>query len=86
VSAFTAPMIIAPWTSDDGEGRPIPDGKHIAFTHWSIHQPTFDPEKFKQVPSWGESLYCDTFSGSALDSFMTKYPYDDSPEGSIWHQ
>ena len=26
---------------------PIPDGKHIAFTHWSIHQPTFDAEVFQ---------------------------------------
>ncbi len=84
--AFTAHMIIAPWTSDDGGGRPIPDDKHIAFTHWSIHQPVFDAKTFKQSPSFGESLYCGTFSGSALGDFMKKYPYDDAPEGSIWHQ
>jgi hypothetical protein len=83
-------VIIAPWTSDDGEGQPIPEGKHVAFTHWSIHQPTFDPSVFQNVegdiPSWGESQYCSEFSGGALNDFMTKYPYDDAPEGSIWHR
>ncbi|HEY7043769.1 MAG TPA: DUF3105 domain-containing protein [Nocardioidaceae bacterium] len=85
-SDFNAHVIIAPWTKDDGNGRPIPDNKHIAFTHWSIHQPNFDPKKFKQDPSWGESQYCDTFSGAALNTFMQKFPYDDAPEGSLWHQ
>lgn len=84
--ALTAHMIIAPWTSSDGAGRPIPDGKHIAFTHWSIHQPTFNASTFKPDPSWGESQYCDSFSGGALDAFMKKFPYDDAPEGSMWHQ
>lgn len=78
-------MIIAPWTSEDGD--PIPEGKHIALTHWSIHQPTYKPATSNQQPeSFGESLYCDTFSGAALDSFMKKYPYDDAPEGFLWHQ
>ena len=77
-------MIIAPWTKDDGD--PIADGKHIAFTHWSVHQPTWDREKFKQDPSYGESQYCDTYSGEALDTFMKKFPYDDAPEGNLWHQ
>jgi hypothetical protein len=84
--AFTGHVIIAPWTKDDQGGGKIPDGKHLAFTHWSIHQPKFDPQKFKQDPSWGESQYCDTFSGEALESFTKKFPYDDAPEGSIWHQ
>ncbi len=79
-------MIIAPWTEDDGDGRPIPDGKHIALSHWSIHQPVFDPEKFKPSPSFGQSQYCATFSGGVLEAFMEKYPYDDAPEGAIWHQ
>ena len=79
-------VFFAPWTSQDGGGKPIPDGKHIAFTHWSIHQPTFNPSTFKQDPSWGESQYCTTYSGSALDTFMKKFPYDDAPEGSLWHQ
>jgi len=77
-------MIIAPWTKDDG--TPIPDGKHIAFTHWSIHQPKWNPDTFKQDPSYGESQYCDSFSGEALDTFMKKFPYDDAPEGNLWHQ
>jgi hypothetical protein len=88
-------MIIAPWTSDDGGGSPIPDGKHIAFTHWSIHHQTFDPNAWKghnttnnepAIPSFGESQYCTQFSGEALSDFMTKYPYDDAPEGFLWHQ
>ncbi|MBA3990546.1 MAG: DUF3105 domain-containing protein [Propionibacteriales bacterium] len=79
-------MIIAPWTEDDGGGRPIPDGKHIAFTHWSIHQPVYKPPTSDEPPpAFGQSLYCDTFSGAALDDFMKKYPYDDAPEGYLWH-
>ena len=80
-------MIIAPWTEDDGEGRPIPEGKHLAFTHWSIHQPVYAPPTgSEQVPSFGESQYCSAFSGAALDDFMKKFPYDDAPEGFLWHQ
>jgi hypothetical protein len=85
-------VIIAPWTSDDGDGKPIPDGKHIAFTHWSIHQPTFDPQAWSgrtadnPIPSWGESQYCAEFSGGALADFMAKFPFDDAPEGYLWHQ
>lgn len=79
-------VVIAPWTSDDGE--PIADGKHIAFTHWSVHQPVYDPAVFasgEQPASFGQSQYCDSFSGGALDEFMQKYPYDDAPEGFLWH-
>lgn len=80
-------MIIAPWTSKDGGGKPIPDGKHVALTHWSIHQPVYKPQTSNdQPPSFGESEYCGTFSGEALQTFMKKYPYDDAPEGSLWHQ
>jgi hypothetical protein len=83
-------MIIAPWTKSDGDGQVIPDGKHIAFTHWSVHQPVYDAKLFQtkeaDVPSWGESQYCSTFSGGALADFMKKFPYDDSPEGYRWHQ
>ncbi|MDQ3485277.1 MAG: DUF3105 domain-containing protein [Actinomycetota bacterium] len=79
-------MIIAPWTEDDGGARPIPDGKHIAFTHWSIHQPVYKPPTSDEPQeSFGVSLYCDTFSGEALADFMKKYPYDDAPEGYLWH-
>jgi hypothetical protein len=88
-------MIIAPWTSSDGGGTPIPDGKHIAFTHWSIHHQTFDANAWDghdttngepAIPSFGESEYCSTFSGAALGDFMQKYPYDDAPEGFLWHR
>jgi Protein of unknown function (DUF3105) len=80
-------MIIAPWTSTDGEGQPIPDGKHIAFTHWSIHQPVYSPPTSSKPPaSFGELQYCSSFSGAALTAFMQKYPYDDAPEGYLWHQ
>ncbi len=82
-------MIIAPWTKTDGNG-PIPDGKHIAFTHWSVHQPTYSATFFQtaeaSVPSWGESEYCTSFSGQALSDFMKQFPYDDAPEGFLWHQ
>ncbi len=85
-------LIIAPWLSKDQGGGVIPDGKHIAFTHWSIHQPKFDASVFEgaqeaetDIPSFGESQYCSEFSGGALADFMKKYPYDDSPEGYLWH-
>lgn len=85
-----ANVIIAPWTKDDQGGGVIPDGKHIAFTHWSVHQPTYDPEFYQtaeeEIPSYGVSQYCTDFSGGALDDFMKKYPYDDAPEGYLWHQ
>lgn len=80
-------MIIAPWTKDDGQGQGvIPEGKHISFTHWSIHQPVYSPPTSSEpIPSFGVSQYCGTFSGGALDEFMKKYPYDDAPEGFLWH-
>lgn len=83
-------MIIAPITAEDQAGGVIPEDKHIAFTHWSIHQPEFDPAVFQtaesEIPSFGVSQYCNDFSGAALDDFMKKYPYDDAPEGYLWHQ
>jgi hypothetical protein len=83
-------MIIAPWTKSDGEGQPIPDGKHVAFTHWSVHQPKFNPNFYAtpeaNVKSWGESQYCSSFSGAALKAFMARFPYDDAPEGFLWHE
>lgn len=65
----------APWTSDDGD--PFPDGQHIALTHWSIGGVGNDPQSDKQVGVW---QYCKEFSGEALQDFMIKYPYFDSPE------
>lgn len=85
-------VIFAPWTEDDGDGRPIPEDKHIAFTHWSVHQPEFDPQIYQDaadsdtgLESWGQSQYCEGYSGAALADFMAQYPYDDAPEGYLWH-
>jgi nitrate reductase NapE component len=79
-------VIFAPWTDDDGAA--IPDGKSIAFAHWSVHQPEFDMSFYDsgEVDSWGQSQYCTSFSGAALEDFMNRYPYDDAPEGYLWHQ
>ena len=60
-----------PWTSTDGAA--FPDDQHIAFTHWSVGDGGDD----KQVGVW---QYCSETSGEALQTFMTDYPYTDSPE------
>ncbi|WP_435769770.1 DUF3105 domain-containing protein [Nocardioides sp. SYSU DS0651] len=59
-----------PWTSEDG--KDFPKGQHIAFTHWRL-----DPEEQKQYGAW---QYCSETSGEALQEFMDKYPFTDSPE------
>jgi len=64
----------APWTSEDG--KPFPEGQHIAFTHWSVGG-VDQAEEGKQIGVW---QYCSEFSGEALDQFMLDYPYFDSPE------
>lgn len=65
-----------PWTDEDGEA--FPDGQHVAFTHWSKGGKEVDiSETEKQVGVW---QYCSEVSGEALDEFMLKYPYLDSPE------
>lgn len=64
-----------PWLESDGKA--FPDNQHIAFTHWSIGGADQDPSSGKQV---GVSQYCSDVSGAALDAFMIKYPYLDSPE------
>jgi len=64
----------APWTSEDG--KEFPKGQHIAITHWSAGGAgETAPEKQQGV--W---QYCSEFSGEALEDFMIKYPYFDSPE------
>jgi hypothetical protein len=80
-------VIFAPWTEADGD--PIPDDKQIAFVHWSVHQPEYDASFYQQgdaIDSWGQSQFCANFSGAALEDFMQQYPYDDAPEGYLWHQ
>jgi hypothetical protein len=64
-----------PWLEEDGKS--FPDGQHIAFTHWSIGGADQDPASAKQVGVW---QYCSAVSGEALNDFMLKYPYLDSPE------
>jgi hypothetical protein len=64
-----------PWLESDG--KPFPKGQHIAFTHWSIGGADQDPSGGKQVGVW---QYCSAVSGAALNDFMIKYPYMDSPE------
>lgn len=67
----------APWTSEDG--KPFPDGQHVAFTHWSVGG-VGDGATGKQV---GAFQYCSKLSGAALQDFMEKYPYMDSPEPGV---
>lgn len=63
-----------PWTDQDGD--PFPEGQHIAMTHWSTGGPgETDPAK-----QTGVRQYCSEPSGAALETFMTDYPYMDSPE------
>jgi hypothetical protein len=65
-----------PWTGDDG--KPFPDGQHIAFTHWSVGgTESAAAGNSKQVGVW---QYCSAVSGAALQSFMLQYPFSDSPE------
>ena len=64
-----------PWLGSDGKS--FPEGQHIAFTHWSIGGADQDPSGDGQVGVW---QYCTDVSGDALNAFMLKYPYMDSPE------
>jgi hypothetical protein len=65
-----------PWTTKDGAA--FPSGQHIAFTHWSVGgTQNASTGQAKQVGVWE---YCSSTSGAALQSFMDKYPYSDSPE------
>jgi hypothetical protein len=68
-------FIAAPWTADDENGAKLPDGQHIAFTHWSAGGDG-ETDTTKQV---GAFQYCSGVSGDALSSFMDEYPYTDSP-------
>ncbi len=66
-----------PWTDEDGD--PFPSGQHVAMTHWSVGGADAGQEG-KQV---GVFQYCSAPSGEALDEFMKKYPYMDSPEPTV---
>jgi len=69
-------FIAVPWLSSDEDGKKFPDGQHIAFTHWSVGGVDAAPGT-KQQGVW---QYCSEVSGEALNDFMLKYPYMDSPE------
>ena len=72
-------FIAAPWTSKDEDGKPFPDGQHVALTHWSVGGEGESSTDKQQ----GIFQYCSAVSGAALDSFMEKYPYFDSPEPGV---
>ena len=72
-------FIAAPWLSSDEDGATFPDGQHVAFTHWSAGG-TGETDPSKQV---GAFQYCSAPSGAALEEFMKKYPFFDSPEPSV---
>lgn len=63
----TDKVIVAPWTSADGGS--FPDGKRLAFTHWT------GPEDQK-----GVTQYCGAPSGAVLDTFLKQYPATNAPE------
>jgi hypothetical protein len=69
----TDKFIAAPWTSADGKA--FPGGKHVALTHWSMGGTNGNPQGQQGV--W---QYCSRVSGAAVQEFMKKYPYSDSPE------
>ena len=48
-------------------------------THWSVGG-VGETDATKQVGVW---QYCSDLSGAALDTFMTDYPYMDSPEPTV---
>jgi hypothetical protein len=66
-------FIAAPWTGDDG--KPFPDGAHIALTHWSMGGTHGNAQE--QTGIW---QYCAEPSGEVVESFVEDYPYLDSPE------
>ncbi|MBF4161851.1 DUF3105 domain-containing protein [Nocardioides acrostichi] len=72
-------FIVAPWTSDDENGKSFPKGQHIAMTHWSAGGVGVT-DTTKQVGVW---QYCSQPSGAALETFMKDYPQQDSPEPSV---
>ncbi len=65
---------VVPWNSEDGKA--FPEGQHIALTHWSRGDASVGDRSKEQ----GVVQYCSEFSGEALEDFMLKYPYTDSPE------
>ncbi|WP_017934824.1 DUF3105 domain-containing protein [Nocardioides sp. Iso805N] len=75
---FRYKFIAVPWLPADAKsiGKSFPKGTHVAFTHWSAGG-NGETDTTKQV---GAFQYCSDVSGAALKTFMTTYPYTDSPE------
>lgn len=64
-------FIAAPFKESDG--APWPDGKTIAFSHWSGNQAG-------QQTALGHRQFCGSVSGEALHQFMDKFPATDAQE------
>lgn len=63
-------FIAAPYKQSEGKGWP--EGKNLAFAHWSA--PGADQKSF------GHRQFCGSVSGDALKQFMEKYPAADAQE------
>ncbi|MGA9747807.1 MAG: DUF3105 domain-containing protein [Nocardioides sp.] len=68
---LTNKFVALPWTEEDG--KPFPDGAHIALTHWYADPETLEDQK-------GVWQYCEAPSGEVVSQFVEDYPYTDSPE------
>ncbi|TCO46908.1 uncharacterized protein DUF3105 [Kribbella antiqua] len=64
-------FIAAPFKESDG--LPWPDGKTVAFSHWSANEAGKTTAK-------GHRQFCGSVSGEALTQFMDKYPAMDAQE------
>ena len=64
-------FIAAPFRETDG--KPWPEGKQIAFSHWSANAQGQDK-------AFGHRQFCNSVSGEALQQFMDKYPATDAQE------
>jgi Protein of unknown function (DUF3105) len=73
----TDKFIALPWTAKDG--KPFPDGTHVALTHWSAGGAAASAagDVARQRGVWE---YCARPSGAVVSSFTKQYPYSDSPE------
>jgi hypothetical protein len=65
-------FIAAPFRDSDGQ-MPWPDGKNIAFSHWSAMGAD-------GKTAFGHRQFCGSVSGAALADFMNKYPSTDAQE------
>jgi hypothetical protein len=72
-SKLTDKFIAVPWRPQDG--KPFPNGAHIALTHWSV-----GGKPGTTAQQQGIWQYCGKPSGAVVSTFMKDYPYTDSPE------